>query len=105
MRLWKSFIAVVFTSALLLSQSERGNVTGIVTDPSGAAVPGAEITVTHRDTNATVKVVTTPTGEYNAPNLLPGTYRVEITAPSFKRFVQQNVVVAASTTVRLDVQL
>src|SRR5207237_3841315 len=51
------------------------------------------------------KLVTTNSGEYNAPNLPPGAYRVEITFSGFKRFVQQNVVVSAATTVRIDAQL
>ena len=37
--------------------------------------------------------------------MLPGTYRIEITAPGFKRYIQQNVVVSAATTVRTDIQL
>jgi hypothetical protein len=92
-------------AVLAFAQSERGNITGIVTDPTGAAIVAAELTVIHRDTNAGTKATATATGEYNVPNLTPGVYRVEITASGFKRFVQQNVVVAASTTVRLDAQL
>lgn len=94
-----------FASAVLLAQSERGNIAGIVTDPTGAAIAGAELSVVNRDTNAAVKVTTTGEGEYNAPNLVPGVYRIEIVSAGFKRFVQQNVVVAAATTVRVDAQL
>ncbi len=92
-------------SSVLLAQSERGNITGIVTDPTGAAVAAAELSVIHRDTNATTRAVTTGTGEYNIPNLVPGVYRIEITAAGFKRFIQQNVTVSTSSTVRIDVQL
>ena len=62
----------------LMAQSERGNITGIVADPSGAAIASAELSIVNRDTNATAKVMSTSTGEYNAPNLQPGTYRIEI---------------------------
>ena len=89
----------------LYAQSERGNISGIVSDPQGAAVAGATIKIVNRDTNATVNAVTGSTGEYNAPNLSPGTYRIEITAPGFKRFVQENVIVAAASTLRSDMQL
>ncbi len=89
----------------LYAQSERGNISGIVSDPQGAAVAGATIKIVNRDTNATVNAVTGSTGEYNAPNLSPGTYRIEITAPGFKRFVQENVIVAAASTLRSDIQL
>ncbi len=67
-------IALCFLLCCLavMAQSERGNITGIVTDPTGAAIAGAELSVVHRDTNATVKAVATGSGEYNVPNLLPG---------------------------------
>ena len=99
------------TSLLLLlalhaaAQSERGSIAGIVTDPAGAAVPSAQLAVVNRDTNTTIRVATTAVGEYNAPNLVPGVYRIEVTADGFKRFVGQNVVLAASSAVRFDVHL
>ncbi len=86
-------------------QSERGNITGIVSDPTGAAVAGASLTITQRDTNAVVTLNTSAAGEYNAANLLPGGYRMEITASGFKRFIQQNLVVSAGSTVRVDATL
>src|SRR5262249_39066333 len=56
-------------------------------------------------TNAAVNVTTTSAGEYNVPNLSPGNYRVEIGASGFKRFAQDNVVLNAAGTVRVDAQL
>jgi hypothetical protein len=97
-------IALAFAS-IALSQSERGNLTGTITDPSGSAIAGAQVSIVNRDTNATVSASSSQTGEFSAPNLLPGTYRVEITAPGFKRNVQENVVIAAATSVRLDASL
>ncbi len=105
MRAAGTIVLLLLGSFAGMAQSERGNITGIVTDPTGAAIPAAELSIVHRDTNAMTKVVTTGTGEYNVPNLLPGVYRIEVLAAGFKRFVQQNVVVSASTTVRLDAQL
>lgn len=92
-------------TASLFAQSERGNVTGIVTDPTGAAVAAAQLTLTQRDTNAQTKAVATSSGEYNLPNLLPGAYRLEIEAAGFKRFVQQNLNVSAGSTLRVDAAL
>ncbi|HEU0124154.1 MAG TPA: TonB-dependent receptor [Bryobacteraceae bacterium] len=92
-------------AATLCAQSERGNFTGIVTDPTGAAVAGAQLTLVHRDTNGTTKGVTTGSGEYNLPNLVPGVYRLEITASGFKRFLQQNLNLNAGNTVRVDAML
>jgi hypothetical protein len=99
-------ILLALTLASFVSaQSERGNISGIVTDPQGAAVSGAVLRVVNRDTNATVNAVAAQSGEYNAPNLSPGTYRIEVTAPGFKRFVQENVIVAAASTLRADIHL
>lgn len=92
-------------SLALVAQSERGNITGLITDPSGAALAVAQVTVIHRDTNVPARAVVTSNGEYNVPNLTPGTYRIEVSAPGFKQFVQSNVVVSASSTVRADIQL
>jgi hypothetical protein len=72
-------IALGLLSFLAIAQSERGNLTGIVTDPTGAAIAGAELIVVHRDTNASTRAVATQSGEYNVPNLLPGVYRLEVT--------------------------
>ena len=98
-------IASIFLSFALLAQSERGNITGLVTDPSGAAIAAAQLSIVNRDTNATSKTATSSAGEFNIPNLSPGIYKLEITSAGFKRFVQQNIVVNASATVRVDAAL
>jgi hypothetical protein len=98
-------VLVLSLASLVFGQNERGNISGIVTDPQGAAVAGAVLKVVNRDTNATVNAVAAQSGEYNAPNLSPGKYRIEVTAPGFKRFVQDNVIVAAASTLRTDIQL
>jgi hypothetical protein len=90
---------------LLTAQTERGNIAGLVTDSSGAAVPGAQVVITHRATNTTVKLMTASTGEYNAAGLNPGDYAVEVTAQGFRRFSQQNLTLIASGSLRIDVQL
>ena len=95
-------LCVVFP---LAAQTERGNISGLITDPSSAAVAGAEITAVHTATNATSRTVAANSGEFNIPNLVPGPYRVEVTATGFKRFIQQNVIVAAASSVRLDMTL
>ncbi len=91
--------------SLLLSQSERGNIVGIITDASGAAISNAPVSIVNTATNTTEHVTTTSTGEFNAPNLAPGTYRVEVSAPGFRGFIQNNVVLTAGATVRSDAQL
>ena len=103
LRLFLSFACVSVT--FLFAQSERGSITGIVTDQSGAAIPGAQLSSINIATNAAAKAVASNTGEYNFPNLSPGVYRIEISASGFKRFLQQNVNVSAGSTVRVDATL
>jgi Carboxypeptidase regulatory-like domain/TonB dependent receptor-like, beta-barrel len=88
----------------LSGQTEYGNITGVVSDPTGAVIPGAEVLVTNTATNVKKTTITTAGGEYNVP-VPPGTYQVQVTLTGFKRHVGDNVVVAAATTLRLDVKL
>jgi hypothetical protein len=105
MKIARIAIPLALGASVLLAQSERGNITGLVTDPTGAAVAAAEITVVNRDTNAATKTVSSAAGEYNVANLFPGNYRLEVTAGGFKRFLQQNIMVTAGGTVRVDAAL
>src|SRR5262245_15740146 len=101
----KKILLLALSATVLLGQSERGNITGVVTDASGGAVPGAEVVITHRATNTTVKLTTTTSGEYNAPGLNPGEYNVDVAASGFRRYSQTNAVLTASSTLRIDIRL
>ena len=97
---------VFFTATLLcFAQSERGNITGSVTDASHAAVVSAPVRVVNTETNASTTVTTSSSGEYSAANLGPGTYRVEVTMPGFKKAIITSVAVTAGATIRADVEL
>src|SRR5262249_21267587 len=74
--------ACVFTSA----QDITGTIVGTVTDPSGAGVPGAKVTVTNTDRNAVIRNTETHTdGNYSAPLLPIGHYTVTVEAKGFKK--------------------
>src|SRR5260370_18331981 len=98
-------VAPFLFATLLFAQTERANLTGTVSDPSGAPIAGAAIKVTHLATNTTTSVRTTAVGDYNVSNLSPGRYTVEFSAPGFKRSVQEDVTLTAAATLRLDAQL
>jgi outer membrane receptor protein involved in Fe transport len=101
----RRFVATLLLSAgLVCAQTERGNITGGVRDPSGAAVPGAEVQAVNVATNVTSHTQATDAGEYNIP-VPPGMYRLIINAPGFKRYLADNVTVTAASTVRLDATL
>lgn len=85
-------------------QLNRGAVTGLVHDPSGAAVVNAAISATQVDTNITSHATTTGAGDYTLSGLNIGVYRVTATAPGFKR-EQSTVTLDPGATVRLDFAL
>src|SRR6266478_5212676 len=89
----------------LFSQGSSGRILGTVTDQSGGVVSGATVTVTDTDRGVTKTLVTNEPGEYNAPNLTPGTYKVRVEAKGFKALERQNVVLEVGKEIRVDLTL
>ena len=88
------------------SQNITATLTGTVTDPSGAVVSGATVTIHDDNTNADVRSVTTDSaGLYTATNLPVSTFTVKISAPGFKNFVAQQVVLHVGDHRTLDAVL
>src|SRR5499433_2881764 len=99
-------IAVVagFSVCCLYAQT-FGEVTGRVTDPSGAVIPGASVTLTNVNTNAVRTVVTTEAGAYTLPSIAPGFYRLRTELAGFKAAVSEPFEVQVQQVVRLDMVL
>ncbi len=95
------FVMVLPSSAQVL----YGSLTGNVVDPSKAAVPGAKVEVTEITKGVTQQAITDSSGIYRLTNLLPGTYKVTVSAPNFTSFVAQSVAVQANSVQRLDAEL
>src|SRR6516162_9314991 len=95
--------------ALLVSgvfgQSDRGAITGTLTDPSGAVIAAAKIEVRNVDNGATYAGGTTATGNFELPQLPTGNYELTVTADGFKRYVKQNIFIPVAQIVRIDVTL
>src|SRR6202011_4407328 len=68
---------LVFTGLLAGQGQDRGIITGLVTDKSGAAVPGATVTITSDATGVNTVVSTTSAGNYSTPPLVLGSYKVQ----------------------------
>src|SRR5919201_573693 len=68
-----------------------GSIVGHVKDPSGAAVPGATVTITHKETNQSREGITDEIGNYNFPTLQTGTYTIKVALPGYKEFQQTEV--------------
>lgn len=109
MKNWRWTAAAVclaaFAGAPVLAQEFRGSILGRVTDPSGAVVPGAAITVTNEETNVSVEVRTNQEGNYNVPYLLPGRYRVSVASPGFRTAEQRGVIVQINDRIELNLTL
>ena len=95
----------VTLSSLLLAQTYQGRILGSVTDPSGAVVSGAKVTITNTATGISRTLTTTAAGDYNAPNLEPGPYTVTAEAPSFKRSQRAGLQLEVAKDVRVDFKL
>ena len=83
----------------------KGSIAGLVTDPSGAVVVGANVTATEVATGSKFAATTNGAGQYSFPFVAPGTYRVDVAAQGFKSYSRQNVVVGANEHVAVDTPL
>ena len=82
------------------AQIQNGQFTGTVTDPSGASVANAKVTVTNVATNLSVTTTTNQEGLYVARELPVGTYKISAEAPGFKTTTNNNVTLNAGTIAR-----
>jgi Carboxypeptidase regulatory-like domain len=82
-----------------------GSVVGNVRDTTGAALPGASVTLTNQDTNLSRETTTNEVGTYNFVNVLPGPYAIKVTLQGFREFRQSDVPVTVNTVSRIDVSL
>ena len=97
--------ALVALCATSLSGQTLGEITGRVADPSGAAVPGAVITLTNASTNGVRSTISTSSGDYAFPATTPGFYNLKTEHPGFKSATTNNIEVQVQQTVRLDIGL
>ncbi len=97
--------SILLGGCALFSQTNRGSITGNVTDPSGAAIGNATVTATEINSNTTYNTVTTGAGDYSFPQVEVGTYNATITAPGFKKDERTGIVVQINTPTVLNIQL
>ncbi len=82
-----------------------GSIVGNVEDTSGAALPGATVTITSKETGLSKTVVTSDVGSYTFTNVLAGIYDVKVTLQGFKEAVKADVPVTINTVSRADARL
>ena len=104
LRVILSVVAALLLAANLFAQTETGQITGTITDPTGAVIPGANVTVRSVGTGATRNVSTSEDGSYTVANLLPGQYVLTVESTGFAKS-QRTVVVAVGTRLGQDIKL
>ncbi len=104
---WFLCLALLWLSAggALYGQEIRGSIVGNVTDPSGAGVPAAQITIRNEGTGIETKVTTGAAGTYTVPDLLAGIYSVTAVKEGFKAFHATGIQLLSAQTTRQDVVL
>ena len=91
--------------ATVFGQTTSGNIVGSVFDPTGAVVPGAQVTATNTQTGVVTPTTTSSTGEYRFSNLLVGTYNISVEAGGFVKKELTNVSVELNATVTANATL
>src|SRR5580700_8613229 len=99
-------VCVALSLALpLISQTTTGRILGSVSDQSGAAVAGAAVVLSDVQRGTTRAVTTDASGDYVAPELQPGVYKVRAEAKGFKTVERPNIVVEVASDLRVDITL
>jgi hypothetical protein len=100
-------LAFAFCAAVVVgpAQESRGSITGRVTDPQNAVVPGAAVTVTNTDTNVSRQTITNGTGYYEVTFLDPGPYAVRVEAKGFKSVDRTAIRLNVGDRLTVDVPL
>jgi len=98
-------MGVLLACAPAFSQGNQGRILGTITDKTGGVISGATVTVKDVERGISRDLTTGDSGEYNAPNLLPGTYTVRAESKGFKAIEQQKILVEVGKEVRVDLSL
>ena len=98
-------ILVPFSAHKLAAQADQGTVTGVVSDESGASIPGAEVTLTNTGTNLTLTTQSDASGVYIFTPVKIGDYRIEVTAHGFEKIVRKNLHLDVQQRLRVDITL
>src|SRR5258706_556089 len=105
-------VVVVLLAALLASTvanvafaQQAAQITGLITDTSGAFVPGAKIAAINDNTGITTTTASNADGHYTIPTIPPGSYHIEVTKDGFRTTSRSGVTLAVAQAVQLNLQL
>ena len=96
---------LVLLAAGLNAQLNRGSLTGVVSDATGAMITQVRVTIRNTATGATYQTTTNDAGQYIQPNLPAGPYQVTFEAASFKTLVRSGISLGATEVLRVDAMM
>src|SRR5690348_13284546 len=105
MRVLNLVFCMLACAVAALAQSDRGTITGTISDPAGAVVANAAVQIKNVDNGAVYQAGASATGNYTLAQLPAGQYELSVEVPGFKKFVRKNVTVEVAQTYRVDVVL
>ena len=103
--IFKVLVCLLLVSFGAYAQSDRGTITGTVSDPTGAMIPSAPIEAKHIETGAVYQIQSSNTGNYTVGQLPAGMYQITVSAPGFKQYVRTGITVQVAQTLRVDIKL
>jgi hypothetical protein len=104
-RILNLFVLGYLACGLVWAQGGTAQISGTVSDRSGAVLPGVQITATQTETGAERTSITNETGSYVLPNLPIGPYRLEAALPGFRTFAQSGIVLQVNASVAINPSL
>jgi hypothetical protein len=108
MKHWITFftlLTLLLCSGLVVAQESRATISGVIADPSGAAIPGARITATEIRTGVKTSTVSDASGQYTLPFLPPGQYEIQVEEQGYRPFVRKAIQVSSGDHPVIDAQL
>jgi hypothetical protein len=104
MRRISSAVAILLLAvSAAFAQSNRGSITGTITDSAGALMPGVRIEAKNIETEAVYQVASSSTGSYTINQLPAGAYQVSVSLPGFKHYTRTGITVLEAQVIRIDI--
>ena len=101
----KHLLPLALLTASTASAQISANIEGHVTDPAGASIASARVMLTENSTHAQRQTITPPSGDYSFPQLNPGTYTVDVTAPGFEHLTRTGITASVGQTASITLAL
>ncbi|MBL8179468.1 MAG: TonB-dependent receptor [Bryobacterales bacterium] len=96
---------LLFASPMLFAQAQSGTIVGTITDPAGAVISAAKVTLVNEGTNFTRSVSTNDSGQFVAYSVPTGGYSIAVEQAGFQKLVRAGIQLTAADTLRIDLQL